>query len=85
MKRGGFLKALAVLAASPKIISELKPRKKEQFKGAFRDIKFVDPTMCGDVMAKFGDKSFTEIMQEMGKYPSNTEFHFFDYPKNGNR
>lgn len=67
MERKNFLRALGVLVFSPKIVGELKPRKRGNTKGLFKDMQFIQPDWTPQMMAKYGDKSFAEIINEMGR------------------
>lgn len=81
MNRSTFLKSLFLLAASPKVLAEIKTVPKVPASALFNDLNFVTPHYYADLVAKYGDVSFFDVMTEMGKHPITETRTFYHYQK----
>jgi len=85
MKRRNFLRAIGLLAAFPKVVAELNVAKPVAAgtvpaSGIFANMKFVEP-VSPEVFSMACDKSFIEMMKEMGRYREFADPDFIIYPK----
>lgn len=81
MNRGQFLRSLFVLAASPKVLAEIKHKTKVA-SSLFKDLQLVTPNYYKHYVEKYGSEDFTWWLNELTKNPANSrKFHFYEKGK----
>jgi hypothetical protein len=76
MNRSTFLKSLFLLAASPKVLAEIKMAPKPIYSNIFNDLQFVIPDWTKQIVEKYGAENYTAMLDCIGNGKTYQFYHF---------